>query len=61
MLMLASGLGQDIVGNAPDLINVDNYGDPFFEIDFRDVYASVLSQVWASAEVTQFCRRKRRN
>ena len=55
MLMFAKGLGQGIVGNAPDLINVDNYGDPFFEIDFRDVYASVLSQWFGlPAEVTQF-------
>lgn len=35
-------LGSEIIGSPPDLINIDQYGDPYYEIDFRDVYASAL-------------------
>jgi len=45
MLLFGKGLGKGIIGNPPDLINTDRYGDPIFETDFRDVYASVL-QHW---------------
>jgi len=38
-----SDLGSELVGSPPDLINVDQYGDPIFEIDFRSVYGSVLA------------------
>ncbi len=35
-------LGNGFVGNAPDLINTGQYGDPDYDIDFRSVYGSVL-------------------
>jgi uncharacterized protein (DUF1501 family) len=55
ILLFGKGLGKGIIGNAPDLINTDQYGDPHFEIDVRDVYASVL-QNWFGmpAEVSDF-------
>jgi uncharacterized protein (DUF1501 family) len=61
MLMFAKDLGQDIVGNPPDLLEVDQYGDPYFETDFRDVYASVLGQWFGlPKEVTDFIVGKER-
>ena len=55
ILLFGKGLGKGIVGNPPDLINTDQYGDPYFETDFRDVYASVL-QNWLgmSPEVSDY-------
>lgn len=55
ILLFGKGLGKGIVGNPPDLINTDQYGDPLFETDFRDVYASVL-QNWLgmSPEVSDY-------
>lgn len=55
ILLFGKGLGKGIVGNPPDLINTDQYGDPYFETDFRDVYASVL-QNWLGmpSEVSDF-------
>lgn len=48
-------IGSGLVGNAPDLINVDMYGDPFFETDFRTIYATML-QDWLgiAPEVVDF-------
>ena len=61
MLMFAKDLGQDIVGNPPNLLEVDQYGDPYFETDFRDVYASVLGQWFGlPKEVTDFIVGKER-
>ena len=61
MLMFSKDLGQEIVGNPPDLLQVDQYGDPYFETDFRDVYASVLSQWFGMPkEVTDFIVGKER-
>ncbi|MBK6364439.1 MAG: DUF1501 domain-containing protein [Saprospiraceae bacterium] len=42
MLLFTKDIGKEVVGNPPDLINTDQYGDPYFERDFRDVYATVL-------------------
>ncbi len=61
MLMFAKDLGQDIVGNPTNLLEVDQYGDPYFETDFRDVYASVLGQWFGlPKEVTDFIVGKER-
>lgn len=38
-------LGGKVIGGAPDLVNLDNRGDIQFNIDFRQLYASVL-QDW---------------
>lgn len=55
VLMFANGIGKDIVGTSPDLLNTDMYGDPAYGIDFRDIYASVL-QNWFGMpkDVTDF-------
>jgi len=46
VLMFGEGLqGNGFVGTPPDLVNVDQYGDPLFNVDFRSVYATVL-QDW---------------
>ncbi|MBK9734362.1 MAG: DUF1501 domain-containing protein [Saprospiraceae bacterium] len=49
MLMFCKGIGKDIVGTPPDLVNLGEYGDPNYGIDFRDVYASLL-QNWFGME-----------
>lgn len=55
MMMFGKGIGKEIVGNAPDLINTDQYDDPIFGIDFRDVYATVLQSWFGLApEVSDF-------
>jgi hypothetical protein len=38
-------LGGQVIGGAPDLVNLDNRGDIMFKNDFRQIYASVL-QDW---------------
>lgn len=43
MLMFGGNIGQGFVGNPPDLINLDQYGDPFFDVDFKDVYNTILT------------------
>lgn len=43
MLLFGEGLDSGFHGTAPDLLNLDMYGDPFFSVDFRSVYATVLS------------------
>ena len=51
-------IGNDIQGgfhgSMPDLVNTDEYGDPFFTVDFRAAYEAVL-QGWfgLQPEVTQ--------
>lgn len=45
MLVLADDIGSGFHGQAPDLVNVDDYGDPFYSVDFRTAYATVL-QNW---------------
>ncbi len=42
MLIFGEHIGNGFHGEAPDLLNTDEYGDPFFSIDFRDVYGTVL-------------------
>ena len=39
----SEALGGGFVGTEPDLINTDQYGDPYFDVDFRSVYGTVLS------------------
>lgn len=45
MLLFGKDIGQGFHGTAPDLVNVDMYGDPEFSVDFRQAYATVL-QNW---------------
>ncbi|MBK9150177.1 MAG: DUF1501 domain-containing protein [Saprospiraceae bacterium] len=45
MLLFCKDIGKEIIGSAPNLNNLDQYGDPYFEIDFRDVYATTM-QHW---------------
>lgn len=45
MMIFGEGIGQGFHGTEPDLINVDMYGDPEFDVDFRQAYATVL-QNW---------------
>ena len=46
MLVFGSGLeGNGFHGALPDLVNVDQYGDPVYSVDFRTAYATVL-QNW---------------
>jgi uncharacterized protein (DUF1501 family) len=55
IMMFCKGLGKGIIGKPPDLINTDQYDDPIFSIDFRDVYASVLQNWFGMApEVSDF-------
>jgi uncharacterized protein (DUF1501 family) len=35
--------GSSFTGVPPDLFNVDPYGDPLFNVDFRSVYSTVLT------------------
>ncbi len=37
-----SNLGSGFVGDVPDLVNTDQYGDPYFDVDFRSIYGSIL-------------------
>lgn len=45
MLVFGDGIGNGFHGTAPDLVNTDQYGDPFYSVDFRDAYSTVL-QNW---------------
>ena len=45
MMIFGEEIGSGFHGAEPDLINVDMYGDPFFSIDFREAYATVM-QNW---------------
>lgn len=42
LMLFGEGLGSEFLGKSPDLLDLDHYGDPYFDIDFRSVYASVL-------------------
>lgn len=48
MLVFGEDIGSGFQGDAPDLINVDEYGDPYFTTDFRQVYGTIL-QNWLCA------------
>lgn len=48
MLVFGEDIGSGFQGEAPDLINVDDYGDPYFTTDFRQVYGTIL-QNWLCA------------
>jgi len=43
MMLFGKDIGSGFQGEAPDLVNVDMYGDPEFSVDFRSVYSTVLS------------------
>lgn len=43
MMIFGKNIGSGFHGEAPDLTNLDMYGDPFYSVDFRSVYATVLS------------------
>ncbi|MEM1214977.1 MAG: DUF1501 domain-containing protein [Bacteroidota bacterium] len=45
MLLFGEDIGSGFQGESPDLDNVDYYGDPFYSVDFRSVYGTVL-QNW---------------
>lgn len=45
MFVFGEGIGSGFQGTPPDLINVDDYGDPYFSTDFREVYGTIL-QNW---------------
>ncbi len=42
MMLFGENIGNGFYGEAPDLENVDEYGDPYHSMDFRAVYGSVL-------------------
>lgn len=42
VLVFGDEVGQGYVGDPIDIDTVDQYGDPYFETDFRGLYASVL-------------------
>lgn len=44
ILMFGGQIGQGIVGSPPNLLDLDHYGDPYFDIDFKDVYNTVINQ-----------------
>jgi uncharacterized protein (DUF1501 family) len=43
MLLFGGDIGQGVFGSPPDLLDLDHYGDPYFEIDFKDVYNTVIN------------------
>ncbi len=43
ILMFGGDIGQGFHGTPPDLLNLDHYGDPYFDVDFKDVYNTVLT------------------
>ncbi|MEW4570249.1 DUF1501 domain-containing protein [Tautonia sp. JC769] len=49
MLLLGGGLRPGLLGDRPDLSRLDDEGDPRFTVDFRSVYAAVLSD-WFGAD-----------
>ena len=49
LLFGGQALGNGFVGEEPDLINTGQFGDPDFDVDFRDVYATVLEN-WLGAD-----------
>ncbi|MEM9920397.1 MAG: DUF1501 domain-containing protein, partial [Bacteroidota bacterium] len=55
MLIFGEEIGQGFHGTHPNLRDVDQYGDPLFDVDFRQVYATVL-QDWlcVPSEVSDF-------
>ncbi len=42
MLLFGGDIGQGFLGSPPDLVNTDQYGDPYFDIDFKDIYQTVI-------------------
>ena len=42
MLLFNEGMGNGFHGTPIDLLNLDMYGDPFFDVDFRQVYSTIL-------------------
>lgn len=43
MLLFGPGLNQGFVGTPPDLNQLDPFADPDYSVDFRDVYATILT------------------
>lgn len=62
IFLFGGEIGQGFIGNPPDLNNLDHYGDPFFEIDFKDVYNTVL-QSWFGMDprLTEFLMGQKQN
>ncbi len=48
LFLFGDDIGQGFHGTPPDLVNVNPYGDPEHDVDFRSVYASVLGN-WLCA------------
>ena len=42
MMIFGKDIGNGFVGNPIDLLDLDNYGDPKFDVDFRQVYGTVF-------------------
>ncbi|WP_169980846.1 DUF1501 domain-containing protein [Tautonia rosea] len=49
MLLMGSEIRPGLLGDRPDLSRLDDEGDPRFTVDFRSVYAAVLSD-WFGAD-----------
>ena len=53
MFLFGNGLGSTFHGEAPNLLDVNQYGDPDFSVDFRSVYATLLKDwLCAPTEIT---------
>ncbi|MFZ1704195.1 MAG: DUF1501 domain-containing protein [Saprospiraceae bacterium] len=62
MLLFTKDIGKEIVGTPPDLLNTDQYGDPYFAMDFKDVYGTVLKNWFGMPpEVADFIIGKTQN
>jgi uncharacterized protein (DUF1501 family) len=51
MFIMGNAVKGGLYGNAPDLVNVDQAGNLIFDIDFRAVYTTILSD-WLQADAT---------
>jgi uncharacterized protein (DUF1501 family) len=49
MFLMGGGIKAGLHGEPPDFSKLDGEGDPFFKVDFRSVYASVLRD-WLNAD-----------
>jgi len=45
MFIISENMGSRFHGTEPNLTDLDNYGDPLFSFDFREVYSTVL-ELW---------------
>lgn len=51
LLVFGEDIGNGFFGEAPDLLTVDEYGDPLYSVDFRSVYSTML-QDWLCVDET---------